>query len=159
MSKHTKIRGLVCIGLPENLKWINDMKHLPDYLVLCGDMCRFDAKDYMRKTYGLTSLIFFFFRRKYFNTSTSVLRITREGSWTMEKPLYVCCNVYFTESGRCFVGNIIHSEQFIYHEDLRINFTFINHNDLCEEVNILKFEDVFMEYKKKCTSICGCIIT
>ena len=44
MSKHTKITGLVCICLPENLEWIKDMKYLPKYLVLCGE--RYSLKKY-----------------------------------------------------------------------------------------------------------------
>ena len=39
MSKYVKITGLFCIGFPENLKWLNDMKKIPEYLIFFGERC------------------------------------------------------------------------------------------------------------------------
>ena len=47
MSKHAKITGLVCIGFPENLEWINNMRYLPKYLIFCEENCKCDKEYFM----------------------------------------------------------------------------------------------------------------
>ena len=161
MSKHAKITGLVCIGLPENIEWIKDMRNFPEYFILCGETFGYDGIS--RYTYLLREISarFSFINTGYLSVLCSCkkiipftegdyeFRINKNGLWAEEKPVvaHIEFTVCFTENGTTFFKYLTISRNSLYYLNVTIHVEFVKNVEL--EHSPINIDAIFSIFSKK----------